>query len=121
MNAPDALKKRGMIFNQVLESAVRLLIIALLLLWCFQILRPFVTVVMWGVIIAVALHPLYERLRGLLGGRTKLASIIFTVVILGLIVVPTFNLAESLVDTGAKLADVVTNERELQVPHGALR
>jgi predicted PurR-regulated permease PerM len=43
--------------NKVLESVVRVGLVLLLLYWCFSILRPFITPVVWGVILAVAVFP----------------------------------------------------------------
>ena len=43
--------------------------IALLGLLLYLILKPFLTVLAWSVLIAFLLHPVYQRLTRALGGR----------------------------------------------------
>jgi predicted PurR-regulated permease PerM len=47
-------------------------------------MRPFVGPVAWATILAVAVHPLYARLRTALGGRAKSAAAL--IVVLGLVI-----------------------------------
>jgi len=114
--APDAMGKTGGNFDAVLESTVRLAVIALLLLWCFLILKPFVTVVMWGAIIAVTLHPAFIKLKRLLGGRGKLAAVLFTVVTLALVMFPAIMVTNSLLHTGTQLAATLREEGGIRLP-----
>lgn len=79
------------------DLLVKLGVLLLILIWCFQIIRPFITIVVWALIIAVALLPLYYKLAGLLGNRKKLASFLITLILLAIILVPSFIFTESLV------------------------
>jgi len=76
---------------------VHLSLIAILTIWCFRIFEPFLIPVMWGIIIAVALFPLFGRLTRLLGGRNGLAGVVFTVVALAAILYPTYRISDSFV------------------------
>ena len=38
------------------EAAIRIGIVIILVAWCFQIVRPFIVPIVWGVIIAVATY-----------------------------------------------------------------
>ena len=40
-----------------IEIAIKISALALLIGWCFLILKPFITPVVWGVIIAVSVYP----------------------------------------------------------------
>jgi predicted PurR-regulated permease PerM len=57
-----------------IDIAIRLGVLAVLVAWCFQILRPFVSPIVWGIIIAVALYPVYQKLNVKLGDRRKLTA-----------------------------------------------
>lgn len=57
-----------------MDALIRFSLIILLAVWCFQIVSPFLIPVIWGLIIAVALHPLYARLASFLGGKSGLAA-----------------------------------------------
>ncbi len=65
---------------------------------CFLILRPFLPVVVWGVIIAIASYPGYCRVRTLLGGRSKLAAGVWAILLVALLILPISLLAGSLVE-----------------------
>ena len=64
----------------VIEAAIRLGLLLLLATWCFLIVSPFVLPIMWGIIIAVAVFPLFAKLKSALGGRNKLAATVYTLV-----------------------------------------
>lgn len=40
---------------------IRLVVISLLLLWGFFLVKPFIGILAWAVILAVALFPLYKK------------------------------------------------------------
>lgn len=85
------------------EAALRIGIVALLIYWSFTIIQPFILVVVWGAIIAVALYPLFLKFRNLLGGNNKLASTLFTLIALALLLTPTAMLVNSTVDSAKEL------------------
>ncbi len=85
--------------RNAVEAAIRIGVLALLLTWCFKIIQPFIVPLIWGTIIAVALFPLYRRLQDLLGGRGKPAALVFTLVLLALLIVPTAMLSGSLIES----------------------
>ena len=90
--------------NRALEISIHLGLIFLLAAACLSILKPFIAVVAWGVIIAIAGHPGYSRLQKLLGGRGGFASILFTILLLSILIVPIALLAQTLVEGFQTLA-----------------
>jgi len=71
-----------------MEAAIRIGLVVLWVGWCFQILRPFVIPIIWGMIIAVAIYPIYGYLRTLLKDSTRVAAILMTVGMLVILVWP---------------------------------
>lgn len=69
--------------------------LVLLLILCFQIISPFVTIVAWAMIIAVAIYPAHQMLTGKLGGREKTSATIIVVVGLAILIIPTYMTADS--------------------------
>jgi predicted PurR-regulated permease PerM len=67
----------------------------LLLILCFRIISPFLTIVAWAMIIAVAIYPAHQMLTGKLGGREKASATVFVLVGLAILVVPTYMTADS--------------------------
>lgn len=85
-------------FGELVETGLRLGLLALLLLWCFRIIAPFLNLLIWGSILAIAFRPLHQRLAGLLGGRNTLAASIVSVLLIALLVVPVVALSYSVID-----------------------
>jgi len=80
-----------------IDLTIKLLLILLLLVWCAMIILPFVVPVLWGIILAITLHPLYVSLLKLTKGRKGLAGTIITVSLLILLIVPFILLVSSVV------------------------
>jgi len=97
------------------ETAVRLGVLGILLVWCFQILQPFILPFLWAVIIAVAIHPLYVSLVKLLRGHSVIAAVLITIGFLVILMVPSVKLTTLLVDNVAALADGF-REGRLEIP-----
>jgi len=92
---------------QAIETAIRLGLIILLLSWCLDIVRPFILPVVWAIIIAVAIYPVFKKLSTLMGGRKKLAAIVYTLIMLGFIITPTVMISSSLIDSSQIIAENV--------------
>jgi predicted PurR-regulated permease PerM len=84
--------------RRALEIFIHVGLVVLLTTACFLILRPFIPLVSWGIIIAIASFPAYKRLRSLLGGRGKLAAVLFTLLFLAVLLVPVVLLAQTMVE-----------------------
>jgi predicted PurR-regulated permease PerM len=90
--------------QNTIEATVRIGLLLLLAAWCLKIITPFIMPVVWGVIIAVAIYPVFVKLRSLLGDRNKLASIIYTLIALALLITPTIMISDSIIETSAKVS-----------------
>jgi len=80
------------------DIAIRLGVLALLLYWSFLLVRPFITIMIWSIVLTVALYPLYEVMVSWLGGRRRLAGALLTLINLLIVVGPATWLAVSLID-----------------------
>ncbi len=80
------------------EVALRLFLVGGLVLWCFLILEPFLLTLVWAIVLAVALSPMFTWLVSLLGGRRKLAATLFVLVGIAALVTPVFFVSESFLD-----------------------
>jgi predicted PurR-regulated permease PerM len=82
-----------------IELAIRLGFLALLLYLAFILVRPFITIAIWSVVLTVALYPAYGRMVGWLGGRRRLAAVLLTLVNLMVVIGPAAWLALGLIDS----------------------
>jgi predicted PurR-regulated permease PerM len=101
--------------DRALDVALRLAFVALIVLWCSKIVTPFFLPLLWGLIIAVAVYPAFVKFRRLLGGRDRLAGIIFIVVSLILVLAPMVWLTDSVIAGAGKLGTGL-QEGTLKVP-----
>ncbi|MEZ5584988.1 MAG: AI-2E family transporter [Candidatus Competibacteraceae bacterium] len=113
--ANQPLQTDGLFLQRAVEATIRIGIIVALVAWCYEIVRPFVIPVIWGMIIATAAFPGYRKLRTVLGGREGLAAVLFTVLMLILLIVPAVMLTGTLVD-GAQWLAKGLNNGTLKVP-----
>ena len=81
--------------DNMMTSYIQIAAVTLLVFWCFTIIKPFIGMVLWALIIAVALYPLHQSLSAKMGNRQKLSATIFVLIALTILVLPTFLLAES--------------------------
>ena len=91
--------------QNTIEAAVRLGLLLLLATWCFQIVTPFIVPVIWGVIIAVAIYPLFTKLKSVMGGRNKLAATVYTLITLASLITPTVMISNSIIDTSSIISE----------------
>jgi len=101
--------------KNIIEAAIRLGLLVLLFVYSFNIIKPFILPVLWGVIIAVAIYPLFIKLKSVLGGNNKIASVIYTLIALGLLITPTIMISNSVIDT----SHIITERYEsgdLEIP-----
>jgi len=100
--------------DRAVETAVRLGLIAVLLALCYWIVRPFLIPIAWGIIIAVASWPGYARLLSAVGGRRSLASSVFVVIALVVLILPIILLSGTLVQGAQGL------EKGIEAGHWAI-
>ena len=91
--------------RKVIDLVLKILLIVLLIAWCMRIILPFVELILWSVILAITLFPVFSKLTNLLNGRNKVASIVITGTLLLLIIVPAIWMVSSIVEEAKVLAE----------------
>ena len=94
MNEPIPVVDRQFLAN-AMNSFIQIAAVTILALWCFSILKPFLAIVIWAIIISVAIYPLHGSLARRLGGREKTSATILVLTGLAIIVLPAWYFADS--------------------------
>lgn len=94
----DEASRRQLMNRDLIEALVRIGLIVFLVVMCVRIFAPFANLVIWGLILAIALAPVHQRLARRLGGRQGRASTLLVVIILLLLGVPTVVLGIAFAD-----------------------
>ena len=89
--------------KQAIDAFIKIAAIAILLYWCFSILRPFILLVVWGGIIATALYPVVSWGHNKFGiSKGKVSGGLAFVGVL-LLLVPLIALSTGLYTSGSEL------------------
>jgi len=97
--------KRDELVATWVDIAIRLSVLAFLLYWSFLLVRPFITIMIWSIVLTVALYPVYDVMVSYLGGRRRLAAALLTLISLLIVIGPATWLALSLIDGLRTLSD----------------
>ncbi len=84
--------------QHTIETAIALLLLSVLVAAAFWVLLPFVGALTYAVILATATAGLFDRMVAVLGGRRRLAALLFGVIAATITIVPLFYLSSSIVD-----------------------
>jgi len=102
-------------YTKTIVTALRIGFVGLLIILSYLILKPFLILVMWGIIIAVGIYPLFKKFAKLLGNREKLASTLITLFTLAVLIIPSYYLMETTVE-GVKNLATELEEGTFRVP-----
>ena len=85
-----------------IEIAIKISIIALVVYLSYLIAKPFMGIVVWGIIIAVAISPLVNMLEKRFGHRKKII-IAITVAVIAALILPTYALSGKTIETSQNI------------------
>ena len=105
-------------FEKIVDTIIRLGVLAVLLMWCFDILKPFVLILVWAVVIAIAIYPVHVFFEKIFRGRKILAVIVLTLVMLSFIIIPSGLIIYSLYEGVNHFRDAFNNGEHLIPPPG---
>ena len=91
-------------YNRAISASLRVAFVAFLFFLSYLIIKPFLLMVVWGIIIAVGIYPLFQKLSSLLGKKDKLAATIITLTALAIIIAPSILMLESTIDNVQNVA-----------------
>src|ERR1700723_962150 len=108
--------------DAVTQIAIRLGLLAALIYWSFILLRPFLPILVWSVVLAVALYPVFDWLSSHLGHRPRTAATLTTLIVLAVFLAPATWLGIGLVDRLRDISDQLTSgELVLPAPPDSVR
>jgi predicted PurR-regulated permease PerM len=85
--------------EELMLLVIRVVCLGLLGYWSLILIRPFLTIIVWSIIIAVALYPIFDWLSAKLYGHRALGAIAITVFTFFVMLGPATWLALSLAET----------------------
>ena len=104
MTSADSSRVYQKFLSNAMASFLQIGALLILLMMCFTIVRPFISIMVWALILAVAIYPLHVSMTARLGGREKASATLFVLIGLAIILVPTWMLGESSLSSLQSLA-----------------
>ncbi len=102
-------------FEKIVDLIIKLGVMYLLFSWCLDILKPFVLMFIWAVVITIAVYPAYSFLVKLFKGKKVIATIVLTAIMLSILLIPTVLITESLFQ-GINFIREKNNETQQLIP-----
>ena len=90
-----------------LEQSLGWIVLMALLLGCLLVLRPFVSALLWAVVLCFSSWPVYRRLLGLVRNRRTLAASLMTLAMVLIILLPFVIIGATLADNINQLTGAV--------------
>jgi predicted PurR-regulated permease PerM len=117
MNAPyeTDYELEDRLSRRLLDVFIRVGLVVALVLLCYLIFSPFLTMMLWALILAITLYPLHQMLARRMGGKQGLAATLVVLIAVGVIVTPTIMLASQFGDSVQNLVKSV-RDNTLQIP-----
>lgn len=91
----------------LLDVLIRAGLIAVLVMFCFQIFYPFLDLMLWSLILAITLYPLQTRLEGRLGNNEGRTATLIVLIAIGILMVPIYLLGISIADSVENVMTIV--------------
>src|SRR5262249_23515567 len=95
--------ERNKRFQEIIDITIRLGALFALLLGCYRILEPFVSLMIWSMVLAVSVNPLFVSLKKLFRGRSAPAAVVITVLFLVVLIAPVVWMS---ISTGMSLSEI---------------
>ena len=90
--------------------------LALLVIGCFVVLRPFISALLWAAIVCTSTWPLYTRLTRILRGRCQVAAGIMVVITAFVLVVPFAVVGAKLASNRSQIMPIITEVLQNGLP-----
>ena len=102
----QSLKEREEKVQLAIEIAIKVGLLAIVVYLSYLIAKPFIAIVVWGVIIAVALSPLINSLEKRFGNRKKII-IGIPVAVVAALLIPTYALSGKVIESSQTVVEAM--------------
>jgi predicted PurR-regulated permease PerM len=106
--------------NHPIHTFIKIVALSIVLVACFFIVKPFLLIIVWSIVVAVALYPIYKKVIKLFKGKKKgLVTSLFIIILLAIIVTPTIDLTAKIIESSKEYYQAI-HEGNIKVPPPAI-
>ena len=103
--------------RNLMTSFIQIAALVVLAGYCIVIVGPFLSVVIWGIVLSVAIFPLHRKLSAALGDREKWSATLIAMIGIALLAIPGWIVVGSTIQSTERLiTDVRDNTLEITAP-----
>ncbi|MFI8481697.1 AI-2E family transporter [Pseudomonas sp. NPDC078700] len=95
--------------RNLLDTFIRAALIAILVYSCYQVFHPFLSTLLWSLILAVTLYPLHRIVKARLGNHDGRSASLIVVLAITVLLVPVYFLGASLTQSVHVAIETVKN------------
>ena len=108
--------------NKAKEAALHIGLLFLIISISYILIKPFLVLIVWGIIIAVALYPLFIKIAKIFKGHEGYAATFFVLIGLSILILPGIKLAGTTIDSIQNLsAQLEQGTFEVPPPHDNIK
>ncbi|WPN58905.1 AI-2E family transporter [Pseudomonas sp. P9_31] len=96
--------------RNLLDVLISAGLIAVLVMFCFQIFSPFLDLMLWSLILAITLYPLQVRFKGTLANRDGLTATLIVLIAIIILMVPVYLLGASIAESVERVMTMVKTD-----------
>jgi len=116
MEKNETIENNQSLQNKVVFYAIQLVALAIILVKCYHIIEPFLNILLWGLILAIALQPIHIKITKKLKGKKTIAAILLTITLLLLIILPSVWILYASFEEVKEIKNAIHTD-QLEVPH----
>jgi predicted PurR-regulated permease PerM len=95
-----------------IDSMLTLVVLAILIIGCFLVLQPFLTAIVWAVILCTTLWPMFLHLNRWLHGRTGPAALILVLLIMLTLLTPFVIVGSTIAENADRVSEFIRSAIE---------
>jgi len=96
--------------KKVIDVSLKLVLVFILVAWCGMIILPFVTVLLWSIILAITLFPVFTGISGMVKGKKAISATIVCLIMLILLLIPFIFLLSAIYDEAKEIGTAFKND-----------
>jgi predicted PurR-regulated permease PerM len=104
MDNSETESKDELLMKKYIELFVHMALIFLLIIWCFKIVSPFITPIVWGIVIAIGTYPTFKYFIRKTGLSNGIGATVYTLIMLILLITPSVMLTSVLLGDAQNLS-----------------
>ncbi|UEM05797.1 hypothetical protein JL101_010305 [Skermanella rosea] len=102
--------------DHLVERVVALACLLILAIGCYLVMKPFLSALLWGIILTISTWPMHVRPTRALGGRTGASAALLTLAAFTVFLIPLVLLGHNLAENVAQIAAKLQEWRNSGVP-----